>query len=197
MINPYQPISTQKYLVFLWMSLVRSAGAMYVFDRRRAVRGHDLVGEKVPLEGSVLGACCDSAAQVILELAVGKQIKSRHMACRSGLCGTPWEMYQGKWKCGACKMPILICLRCQGQHRILWMFREKVRLVLCHTLYPCQAARQHVKVKSISTGQVSMQGDIKKESVKSTPLYDQLWRSGTVLSTGGYKIPEQPTNSFF
>lgn len=70
-----QPISTQKYLVFLWMSLVRSAGAMYVFDRRRAVRGHDLVGEKVPLEGSVLGACCDSAAQVILELAVGKQIK--------------------------------------------------------------------------------------------------------------------------
>eukprot|EP00435_Cladocopium_sp_Y103_P067045 s199_g29.t1 len=65
-------------------------GAMYVFDRRRAVRGHDLVGEKVPLEeGSVLGACC--------------------------LCGTPWEMYQGKWKCGACKMPILICLRCQGK----------------------------------------------------------------------------------
>ena len=64
-------------------------GSMYVFDRRRAVRGYDLVGEKVPHEIEVLGACC--------------------------LCGTAWEMYQGKWKCGACKMPILICLRCQGK----------------------------------------------------------------------------------
>jgi len=34
-----------------------SAGAMYVFDRRRAVRGHDLVGEKVgPLGPWGLGA---------------------------------------------------------------------------------------------------------------------------------------------
>ncbi|CAK9061094.1 unnamed protein product [Durusdinium trenchii] len=63
-------------------------GAMYVFDRRRAVRGYDLLGE-AQHERQILGTCC--------------------------LCGSSWEMYQGKWKCGECKMPILICLQCQGR----------------------------------------------------------------------------------
>lgn len=68
-------------------------GSMYVFDRRRFVRGPDLLSSEAAAEveacSTVVGECC--------------------------ICGKPWERYQGKWKCGTCKMPVLICLSCQGR----------------------------------------------------------------------------------
>ena len=64
-------------------------GAMYVFDRRRAVRGHDLLGRAVE-EKEVLGHCSAVAKGEAFE--------------RRGVCAEPWEQYQGKWKCGACRL---------------------------------------------------------------------------------------------
>ena len=75
-----------------------------------------------------------------------------------------------------------------GQNWILWYCANTPFTLV-------KPARQHVNVKSITTGQVSIQGDLKKEGVKSTPLScdDKLWRS-LFWSAGEYKIPEQPTN---
>jgi len=66
-------------------------GSMHVFDRRGCVSGAELssVVQAMDPESAVLGRC--------------------------SICRLPWDRYQGKWHCAACRLLVLVCAACQAR----------------------------------------------------------------------------------
>eukprot|EP00928_Gymnodinium_smaydae_P027493 TRINITY_DN21256_c0_g2_i1.p1 TRINITY_DN21256_c0_g2~~TRINITY_DN21256_c0_g2_i1.p1 ORF type:complete len:737 (-),score=132.57 TRINITY_DN21256_c0_g2_i1:52-2262(-) len=89
-------------------------GSMYVFDRRGKVSAAEAGLTNSEFEQGQQSSEANCCVRQDSDAAVTSSSSSKVIG-RCSECGVAWDNYQGRWPCGGCGMPLLLCSRCQGR----------------------------------------------------------------------------------